>query len=62
MKALHIRHGALVKEFARRGYNHRTPLDKRLARGVGVQTVFVDSPLKQLAMLKRKRCGCLWKS
>jgi hypothetical protein len=61
LKALYLRHGLLVREFRRRGYAHRTPLDARLARGKAVQDAFVDTPESQLAMLKRKKCGCLWK-
>lgn len=34
LKALYARHQSLVKELARRGYNHFSPLDKKLARGV----------------------------
>ncbi|MDD5340692.1 MAG: pyrimidine dimer DNA glycosylase/endonuclease V [Candidatus ainarchaeum sp.] len=58
LKALYARHTALVREFAERGYIHRSPLDKRLARGAAVQTVFVDTPANQRAILRRKRCGC----
>lgn len=58
-KALYIRHEALVKEFARRGYRHLSPLDKRLAVGNGSQKVFIDSIPRQRALLRAKPCECL---
>lgn len=61
LKALYKRHESLVAEMANRGYRHYSPLDKRLARGASVQSDYVDSPDAQLMILKRKRCGCIWK-
>jgi hypothetical protein len=58
LKALYMRHEKLVREMAARDYSHKSPLDKRLARGKGVQDAFVDTPRNQLRMLKRKGCGC----
>ncbi|HBA37007.1 TPA: pyrimidine dimer DNA glycosylase [Candidatus Falkowbacteria bacterium] len=58
-KALYERHEALVKEFVRRGYQHRTPLDKRLARGQGGQDVFLQTLAEQRVILKKKPCACL---
>lgn len=58
-KALYQRHEALVKEFQRRGYSHHTPLDKRLARGVGGQKVFINTIKEQKEILKKKPCDCL---
>ena len=58
LKALFSRHEAQVREFARRGYHHRTPLAKRLARGSGRQRVFVDRPSRQLTLLRHKGCAC----
>jgi hypothetical protein len=60
LKALYQRHESLVEEFGRRGYAHHTPLDRRLAGGKAVQTVFVDTPEGQLRRLRKKGCGCLW--
>jgi len=57
-KALYGRHEALVKEMARRGYNHRTPLDKRLAKGSAIQRAYIDSPSAQRVLLKKKPCDC----
>jgi hypothetical protein len=61
LRALFSRHSELVREMRSRGYSHRSPLDRRLARGAPRQTIFIDSPDDQLKMLKRKRCGCIWK-
>ena len=58
LKALCARHGRLVDEMLARGYHHYTPLDKKLARGAAVQTVFVDSVAAQKALLRRKGCAC----
>jgi hypothetical protein len=57
-RALYERHEALVKEFARRGYNHRTPLDKRLAKGQGRQAVYLNTIAEQRDILKKKPCEC----
>jgi len=58
-KALYLRHEALVKEFTRRGYRHRTPLDKRKATGSGIQASFINTLKEQRAILNDKNCGCL---
>jgi len=56
--ALYLRHEALAKEMRSRGYAHNSPLDKQKATGKHVQDRFVDSPLKQVLILKSKRCDC----
>lgn len=58
LKALYLRHELLVKEMARRGYNHYSKLNKVLAKGDAVQNVYVDSPQKQLKILRNKKCDC----
>jgi hypothetical protein len=58
LKALYHRHDLLVSEMAVRGYQHRSPLPKRLARGGAVQRVFVAPKHAQIKMLKNKRCQC----
>lgn len=58
LRALYLRHQLLAEEMARRGYNERTPLDKRLAKGSPVQDRFVDSPREQVRILRGKKCGC----
>jgi len=59
-KALYLRHEVLVKEFARRGYQHLSPLDKRLAVGSGDQRVFINTIKEQEKILTNKPCACLW--
>lgn len=58
-RALYERHEALVAEFARRGYSHHTPLDKRLAKGRATQKDFINTIREQSAILKAKPCPCL---
>ena len=58
LKALFHRHDALVQEMAARGYEHRTPLPKRLARGSGVQRVLIATRAAQREMLRVKGCAC----
>jgi hypothetical protein len=58
-KALYNRHEALVKEFSARGYNHHTPLDKRLAIGSASQRIFINTVGEQKVILKQKPCECL---
>lgn len=57
--ALYLRHEALAEEFARRGYNHRTPLDKKLARGKKAQDLFINTLEEQKNILTDKPCQCL---
>ena len=57
--ALYNRHEALVGEFAKRGYHHKTPLDKRLAKGSRVQDIFINTIAEQKILLKNKPCDCL---
>jgi hypothetical protein len=58
LRALYLRHAALVEEMVRRGYNHGTPLDEALATGLEVQDRFVDAPDVQLELLRAKGCTC----
>ena len=57
-RALYSRHETLVVEFDRRGYNHKTPLDKRLATGQSLQTKRLNTLSEQKKMLKEKSCKC----
>ncbi len=59
LKALYLRHTKLVAEMERRGYHHKSPLDKRLASGSSVQNKYIDSPHRQRMMLAAKKCECL---
>ncbi len=58
-RALYNRHEALVKEFARRGYQHQTPLNKKLAHGPASQKIFINTLVEQKIILKEKPCACL---
>jgi len=58
-RALYERHEALVKEFARRGYQHHSPLDKKLAKGKSDQKTFINTIKEQKEILKKKPCECL---
>jgi hypothetical protein len=57
LSALYLRHEELVKEMNSRGYVHKIDLDKEKATGKSVQNN-VDSPLKQMLILKAKACDC----
>jgi hypothetical protein len=58
LAALFARHGSLVREMKRRGYCHRSGLDRALATGSRKQCVFIDPPREQLGILRNKQCGC----
>jgi hypothetical protein len=58
LKALYLRHEALVEEMANRGYKHYTPLDPALATGKAIQDKLVDSYEEQVRLLKERSCDC----
>ena len=58
LKALYQRHEQLVREMKYRGYNHQSPLDKKLAKGSSEQNEFVHVPNQQIKILKEKNCNC----
>jgi len=58
LAALYTRHERLVKEMERRGYNHQSPLNKRLVSGARKQYEYVDHPRVQKELLRKKPCGC----
>lgn len=58
--ALFKRHEVLVKEMARRGYGHHSPLDPALATGKTSQTGFINSLEEQRQLLHDKPCDCLF--
>ena len=58
LKALYSRHEELVSEMIHRGYSHHSPLDKRKATGTSIQDTFIDSPYRQIQILKQKDCNC----
>lgn len=59
LKALYLRHEALVKDLKRRKYHHQSPLDVHLATGQAKQDKYVDLPRKQIEILRAKKCSCL---
>lgn len=62
LKALYLRHEALVQEMTQRGYNHNSPLDKSLAQGSGdTQDVLISTLPEQKRILSKKPCQCLGK-
>lgn len=58
LAALYRRHERLVSEMKGRGWNHRTPLNARLASGSAVQRKYIDEPARQRELLKTKPCAC----
>ncbi|NLO31660.1 MAG: pyrimidine dimer DNA glycosylase [Methanosarcina mazei] len=58
LKALYLRHEALVREMTKRGYKHHTPLDPALATGKAVQDEFVNTYEEQVRILKERGCEC----
>ncbi len=58
LHALYLRHKAQVKEIKSRGFNHKSPLDKKNAKGIDKQYEYVDSMGKQIETLKNKNCKC----
>ena len=58
LRAMYLRHEKLVKEMENRGYNHKSPLDKRKATGKSQQDSFVNTPSEQIEILKEKDCDC----
>lgn len=61
-QALYNRHEALVKEMEKRGYNHRSMLDKKLAKGKGIQGVYINTIQEQKIILRNKPCECFTES
>jgi Pyrimidine dimer DNA glycosylase len=57
-RALFQRHQALVREMEGRGYHHRSPLDRRDARGISSQSVLLAEIDDQMAILRNKDCAC----
>ena len=59
LAALHARHEQLVAEMLRRGYDHTSPLDHRLATGSAVQDVLITPVEEQKRLLEEKGCECV---
>lgn len=58
LAALYERHELLVKEMERRNYNHKSPLEKKLAIGEKEQNIFINSINEQKMILNEKDCEC----
>lgn len=58
LTALRKRHEALVREMLHRGYTHKSPLDPALATGSARQRAYVDTPERQMELLRAKPCPC----
>ena len=59
LKALYLWHEKLVKEMEIRGFNHKSPLDIKYAKGSNKQKEHVDSIEEQIRILKNKSCECI---
>jgi hypothetical protein len=58
LRALFRVHQEIAHEMLARGYNHKSPLDRSLAKGSSVQTSFVDPVDRQIEILRQKGCAC----
>jgi len=58
LKALYLRHQALVREMDKRRIIHRSDLQKKLATGNSEQDETIDSLQEQINILKKKKCAC----
>ena len=58
LKALYGVHEEIVQEMITRGYNHQSPLDRKLAKGKSRQDEFVDPIERQIGVLRDKGCDC----
>ena len=58
LRALYKVHEEIVQEMLARGYNHQSPLDRMLAKGIKIQTCFVDTIEGQAEILRKKGCTC----
>lgn len=58
LKALYIRHEKIIRDMARRGYVHKSPLPARQAKGSARQRKYVTPYREQLKLLRKKGCAC----
>lgn len=58
LKALYLRHEATAREMERRGFNHKSALDKRRATGKATQDELVDPIEVQERLLSGKDKEC----
>jgi len=58
LNALYCRHSELVKEMQKRGYNHNSDLNKKLATGRCVQNKKINTKKEQIENIRKKGCKC----
>lgn len=58
LAALYNRHTRLQQEMMKRGYRHRTPLDRSLATGDERQDELITPLVEQVRILRGKGCEC----
>ena len=58
LKALYFRHEIIVKEMKKRGYNHKSPLDKSILMGLDFQNEYINTIEEQIEILRNKKCKC----
>lgn len=58
LRALYLRHEALVNEMKRRNYRHLSSLDKKLATGRAKQNILINTIKEQKNRLRVKPCKC----
>jgi len=58
LKALYLRHEKLVQEMDKRGYIHKSSLNPKSAKGKSLQREYVDSLVRQIKILRNKKCAC----
>ncbi len=58
LAALYLRHERLVQEMGKRGYRHKSPLDRKDAVGSKKQSAFINSRRQQAEILRNKKCEC----
>jgi hypothetical protein len=58
LKALFRIREKIVQEMLARGYNHKSLLDRTLAKGIKIQAALGDPVKEQLEILRQKGCNC----
>ena len=58
LKALYLRHEKQVMEMKKRGYIHKSPLNKNLATGCNIQDQIINTIDEQKKILRQKNCDC----
>lgn len=58
LNALYIRHEQEVDEMLKRGYSHKSPLERKGAIGQKIQDILLHSLIEQRNILRNKFCNC----